>query len=161
MFQKNSIHRFKVESIEGREIDFVRFKGKKIMIVNVASECGYTSQYEQLQELYANFQDRLIIVGFPCNDFGAQEPGSHELIQQFCQKNYGVTFPLTKKITINSPAMHPVYKWLTSRAENGAFDSEVSWNFQKYLLDENGFLQKVFPPATLPIDPEILDWINS
>lgn len=157
----NSIHRFKVEGIEGEEIDFARFDGKKIIVVNVASECGYTPQYQQLQELQEEFKDRLVIVGFPSNDFGGQEPGSNPEIRNFCTTRYSVAFPLTSKITIKGASPHPVYKWLASKEQNGVMDSEVGWNFYKYLLDEQGQLVKCFPSSTNPFDEEILDWLAS
>jgi glutathione peroxidase len=154
----NTIHTFKVESIEGGSIDFAQFKGNKIIVVNVASECGYTPQYKQLQELYENFEGKATIVGFPANNFGGQEPGTNQEIQQFCSLRYGVTFPMAAKIDINT---HPVYQWLTQKAQNGLMDSEVSWNFQKYLLDENGQLVRSLPSAVSPLDDEILNWLNS
>ncbi len=157
----SSIHPFKVEGIEGKEIDFSQWKGKKVMIVNVASECGYTPQYQQLQALYEAFQHKLAIVGFPCNDFGGQEPGDEEEIKAFCTKRYGVTFPLAAKITIRGANAHPIYNWLTQQSQNGVMDSEVSWNFQKYLLDENGYLVKILPPSTNPLDEQVLDWLQS
>lgn len=144
---KNSIHNFKIGSLEGGEINFADFSGKKILLVNVASECGYTPQYAQLQEANELFAGHLAIVGFPCNDFGGQEPGSALEIMDFCTKRYGVTFPLTEKVKILGNDPHPVYKFLTRKSENGFQDSEVTWNFQKFLLDENGFLEAVFPPS--------------
>lgn len=152
----NSIHQFRVDGLEGDLIDFAAYAGKKILVVNVASECGYTPQYQQLQELYEHFGDRLVVVGFPCNDFGAQEPGSAVEIRQFCQKRYGVTFPLAAKVSIKGADCAPVYRWLTSAAENGHSDSTVSWNFQKYLLDEDGRLKAVFPSSCDPFDPSLL-----
>lgn len=128
------------------------------MIVNVASECGYTPQYQQLQELYEGYGDKLAIVGFPANNFGGQEPGSNNEIKSFCSLRYGVTFPLAAKIDITA---HPVYRWLTRKSENGVADSRVDWNFQKYLLDENGCLIRSLPSSASPLDDEILDWLNS
>lgn len=157
----HSIHQFKVKGIEGSEIDFAQFAGKKLIIVNVASECGYTPQYQQLQELYEEFQDKLVIVGFPSNDFGRQEPGTNQEIQAFCKTRYGVTFPLSVKITINGTTVHPVYQWLTRKSDNGVADSEVRWNFHKYLLDEKGQLVKSLPSSVSPLDEQILDWLNS
>lgn len=155
-----SIHDFKIKSIEGAEIDFADFKGKKILVVNVASECGYTPQYQQLQELYDNFKEKLVVVGMPCNDFGGQEPGSDSEIQSFCSVRYGVTFPLATKINILKNT-HPIYQFLTRKSENGLEDSEVRWNFQKYLLDENGFFVKILPPSVSPLDDEILNCVNN
>ncbi len=154
----NTIHTFKVESIEGGEIDFARFMGKKIIIVNVASACGFTPQYGQLQELYEGFRDKLTIVGFPANNFGGQEPGSNQEIREFCSLRYGVSFPMAAKIDIST---HPIYQWLTKKALNGKMDSAVNWNFQKYLLNESGQLVRCLPSAASPFDDEIMDWINS
>ncbi len=156
----HSIHQFKVRGIEDEELDFAQYRGKKMMVVNVASECGYTPQYKQLQELYHTFQDKLTIVGFPSNDFGGQEPGTNEAIQAFCNRRYGVTFPLAAKIKIKGPEMHPVYQWLTQKAHNGVADSDVRWNFQKYLLDEVGHLIKQLPSSVSPLDETILDWLS-
>lgn len=152
-----TIHTFRVAALDGGIIDFSEFRGRKLMVVNTASECGLTPQYAQLQELYEHFADRLVIVGSPCNDFGGQEPGSAEQIQAFCQQRYGVTFPLTEKVRI---AEHPLWQWLTQKAHNGVMDSEVQWNFQKYLLDEAGHLVRVLAPATSPFDDAILDWLR-
>lgn len=156
---EHSIHQFKVEGIEGSEINFADFEGKKIMVVNVASECGFTPQYQQLQALYQEFRDRLVVVGFPSNDFGGQEPGTNEAIQAFCTQRYGVDFPLAAKIKIKG-SPHPVYQWLTQKSQNGVADSEVRWNFHKYLLDENGHLFKDLPSSVSPLDEPILDWLN-
>jgi glutathione peroxidase len=146
--------------IEGNEFDFSSLKGKKIMIVNTASECGLTPQYKQLESLYEMYKDsNFVIVGFPANNFGAQEPGTDAEIVEFCQKNYGVTFPMMSKISVKGDDMHPIYKFLTSKDENGVQNSTVKWNFQKYLLDEDGKLVKVIPPGTLPDDVEIINWI--
>ena len=153
----NSIHQFKVEAIEGGTIDLAKFKGKKLMVVNVASECGYTPQYQQLQELYEGFVNHLVIIGFPANNFGGQEPGTNNEIREFCSLRYGVTFPLTAKIDVKT---HPIYQWLTQQSLNGVMDSEVSWNFQKYLLDENGRLLRTLPSSTSPLDDEIIEWLN-
>ena len=152
-----SIHQFKVKGIDGEEINFADFAGKKVMVVNVASECGYTPQYQQLQELYEHFQDKIVIVGFPANNFGQQEPGTNEAIQSFCTKNFGVTFPLAAKIDIDT---HPVYQWLTQASQNEVMDSQVKWNFFKYLLDENGHLVSCFPSAVSPLDEVITEFIN-
>ena len=153
----NTFHSFRVEGIEGGTIDFAALAGKKILVVNVASECGHTPQYGQLQELYEEFEDKIAIVGFPANNFGAQEPGSNHEIQTFCSRNYGVTFPLAAKVDVTT---HPVYQWLTKKALNGVQDSEVTWNFQKYALDEQGRLVHVFPPSVSPLDEEILEWLS-
>lgn len=156
-----SIHAFKARGIGGQEIDFAAFRGRKIMVVNVASECGYTPQYEQLQELYENFKDKLVIVGFPSNDFGSQEPAEDAEIAAFCTSIYGVSFPMASKVTIIGPHPHPVYQWLTQKTLNGVADSEVRWNFQKYLLDESGQLTGHLVSSISPFDEVVLDWINS
>lgn len=157
----SSIHQFKVEGIDGDEIDFASFKGKKIIVVNVASQCGYTSQYQQLQELYEEFKRKLVIVGFPANDFGNQEPGSNKEILDFCTTVYSVGFPMASKVSTKGSAQHPLYYWLTHRELNGVLDSEVQWNFNKYLLDESGQLVSYLPSAVSPFDEQILDWISS
>jgi glutathione peroxidase len=131
------------------------------MIVNVASECDYTPQYGQLEELYEQYGDRLMILGCPCNDFGGQEPLEDEEIASFCQTMYQVSFPLSKKINIRSKPVHPIYEWLTSKAQNGVSDNEVTWNFQKYAIDPNGQWQHVFSPETSPLDDVILSWIEA
>lgn len=151
----NSIHQFKISSLNGGTIDFSTFKGRKILVVNTASECGYTPQYAGLQELSEEYAQTLVVVGFPSNDFGGQEPGSSEEIQSFCQKNFGVTFPLTEKITVKGKEAHPIYQWLTSKEKNGVMDSEVKWNFNKFLLDENGVLLKKFDSDTEPLSESI------
>lgn len=155
----DSIHRFKVEGIAGKEIDFADFKGKKILVVNVASECGYTPQYAQLQELYETFKHKLVVIGMPSNDFGGQEPGSNHSIAHFCKMRYGVSFPMTTKVHIKGPDVHPIYQWLTRESENGVMDSEVTWNFQKYLLDENGQLIGTYAPSSSPFDELILSHV--
>ena len=158
---KETIYQFKVEDLSGDSFDFSTLKGKKILVVNTASECGLTPQYEQLQEIYEKYKDKnFVIVGFPANNFGAQEPGTNQQIATFCQKNYGVTFPMMAKISVKGSDMHPVYQFLTQKAKNGLEDSEVQWNFQKYLINENGELVKVVSPRTLPTDAEIVNWIE-
>lgn len=156
-----SIHQFKVESIEGKSFDFSSLKGKKIMIVNTASKCGLTPQYKALQALYEQYNNsNFVIVGFPANNFLSQEPGSNEEIALFCKKNYGVTFPMMAKISVKGNDMHPIYKFLTQAEKNGKLDSKVTWNFQKYLINEEGQLAKVISPRTPPNDPEIIAWIK-
>ena len=158
---KETIYQFKVQDLAGDEFDFATLKGKRIIIVNTASECGLTPQYEQLQSVYNQYKDQnLVIVGFPANNFGAQEPGSNAQIASFCQKNYGVTFPMMAKISVKGNDMHPVYQFLTQKAKNGLEDSSVQWNFQKYLINSNGELEKVIAPSTLPTDSEIINWIE-
>ncbi len=162
VMQKQNIYQFKVTDLYGNPFDFSTLKGKKIMIVNTASECGLTPQYRDLEAIYEKYKDQnFVIVGFPANNFGAQEPGSDSEIATFCKKNYGVTFPIMSKISVKGNDMHDVYQFLTKKSRNGLQDSEVSWNFQKYLIDENGELVKVIPPQTLPTDREIILWIES
>jgi glutathione peroxidase len=159
---KETIYQFKVKDLEGNEFDFATLKGKKIMIVNTASECGLTPQYKDLETIYKKFKDQnFIIVGFPANNFGGQEPGSNKEIATFCQKNFGVTFPMMEKSSVKGNDMNKVYQFLTQKSKNGLEDSEVSWNFQKYLLNEKGELVKVISPRTLPTDPEIENWIKN
>jgi glutathione peroxidase len=153
---QNTVYDFKLTGITGNEINLGDFSGKKILLVNTASACGLTPQYAQLQELHELHNDKLQIIGLPCNDFGAQEPGSETEVKQFCETHYSVTFPLTSKIKVLGQDAHPLYKFLTQKELNGLEDSEVKWNFQKYLIDENGYLQKVFSPMTTPLDEEIL-----
>lgn len=154
--QQKSIYEFKVESLDGGEIDFAQFKGKKILIVNTASKCGFTPQYEDLEKLYEQFKDKLVIIGFPANNFMKQEPGSDKEIASFCQKNYGVTFPMASKISVKGKDQAPIYTWLTQKRYNGFQDSKVSWNFNKYLLDEKGNLIGVFGSRTKPLSEEIV-----
>lgn len=135
---------FKVKTLEGQSFDFASLKGKKVMIVNTASKCGFTPQYKDLEALYEKYQDgNFVIIGFPANNFLGQEPGTASEIREFCTKNYGVTFPLMEKISVKGKDMHPVYQWLTQKSKNGVMDSEVKWNFQKYLIDEKGNLVDV------------------
>lgn len=155
------IYQFKVTDLYGEEFDFASLKGKKIMIVNTASECGLTPQYEQLQMLYSNYKDKnFVIVGFPANNFGAQEPGTDEQIATFCKENYGVDFPMMSKISVKGEDMHPLYQFLTQKSKNGVADSEVQWNFQKYLINEEGDLDQVIDPRTSPVSREIVLWIE-
>lgn len=157
----NTIYQFKVKDINGQNFDFANLNGKKIMIVNTASKCGLTPQYEQLEALYTKYKAKnFVIVGFPANDFLAQEPGTDKEIAQFCQVNYGVSFPMMSKISVKGKEMHPVYQFLTQKAKNGKEDSKVEWNFQKYLIDESGHLSKVVSPRILPNDPSIIAWIE-
>ncbi len=151
-----SIYDFKVEGLDGKTIDFASFKGKKILIVNTASECGFTKQYEGLQELYEKHKDKLVIVGFPANNFGGQEPGSNTQIKEFCKKNYGVTFPMAAKISVKGGDMAPIYQWLCNKSQNGVLDAEISWNFNKFLLDENGHLVTKFESKVTPMSDELV-----
>ncbi len=159
--EKGSIHQFAVKDIAGNDFKLADLKGKKVMFVNTASECGLTPQYEQLQAVYNKYKDQnFTIIGFPANNFGAQEPGSDQQIAKFCKANYGVTFPMMSKISVKGDDMHEVYQFLTQKAQNGLEDSEVAWNFQKYLVNENGELEKVISPKTLPNDEAVLAWIE-
>ena len=151
-----SIHSYSIKTLDGSsDINLSIFKGKKIMIVNTASKCGFTSQYKQLQEMAETYKDKLVIIGCPCNQFGGQEPGNSAEIAGFCKKNYGVTFPLTEKLYVKGSDQHPLYQWLTSKNSNGAIDSEVSWNFCKYIMDEEGKLLGFFPSMVKPNDSQI------
>ena len=156
-----TIYQFKVKDLYGKEFDFASLKGKKILIVNTASECGLTPQYKDLEAIYEKYKDlNFVIVGFPANNFGAQEPGSNEQIAKFCEMNYGVTFPMMGKISVKGNDMDKVYQFLTQKSRNGLQDSEVEWNFQKYLINEKGELVKVLSPRVLPTDDAIVGWIN-
>ncbi len=150
-----SIHRFSVPALDGGTLDFSAFRGKKILIVNTASECGFTPQYEGLEALYKKYQDKLVVVGFPANNFGGQEPGSNESISSFCKKNYGVSFPMAAKVSVKGSDAAPLFRWLCSKAENGVMDAEISWNFNKFLLDEEGRLLQHFDSRVTPMSPEI------
>jgi glutathione peroxidase len=159
--QSQTIYQFKVTDLYGKEFDFSTLKGKKILIVNTASECGLTPQYKDLEAIYSKYKDKnFIIIGFPANNFGSQEPGSNEQIAKFCQMNYGVTFPMMSKISVKGKDIHEVYQFLTQKDKNGLQDSQVEWNFQKYLINEEGELIKVLSPRVLPTDSEIVGWIN-
>ncbi|XZF13958.1 glutathione peroxidase [Chitinophagaceae bacterium MMS25-I14] len=155
-----SIYDFKVESLSGGTIDLAQYKGKKILIVNTASKCGYTPQYKDLEALYEKYKDKMVIIGFPSNNFLWQEPGSNKEISEFCQKNYGVTFPMAAKIAVKGKDMAPIYQWLTSKEYNGYKNSSVKWNFQKYLIDEKGNLVDVFDPGTKPMDAAVISAIE-
>jgi glutathione peroxidase len=142
---------FKVKTLEGKDFDFASLKGKKVMIVNTASKCGNTPQYKDLEELYEKYSNsNFVVIGFPANNFGGQEPGTAAEIREFCTSTYGVTFPMMEKISVKGDDMHPVYQWLTSKTKNGVMDSEVKWNFQKYLIDEKGNLVDVIAPKEKP-----------
>ncbi len=156
-----SLHEYKVTTITGGVKDFADLKGKKVMIVNTASECGLTPQYAQLQELYENTdRSNFEIIGFPCNDFGAQEPGTEEQVAQFCEKNFGVTFPIMAKISVKGANTHPIYQWLLEQSVEHGQHSEVKWNFHKFLVNEQGAFVKSVEPTTSPIDEEIVNWIH-
>ena len=160
--QVNTIYQFVVFDINHKPFDFSKLKGKKVMIVNTASKCGYTSQYEELQKLYVKYKKNgLVIVGFPANNFRNQEPGTNAEIAEFCSVNFGVTFPMMEKISVKGDDMHPIYQYLTQKSKNGVEDSEVAWNFQKYLINRNGVLEKMIKHKTSPLDDEIIKWIEN
>ncbi len=159
--QTTDFYSLSCKTIDGKDFSFSSLKGKKVMIVNTASECGLTPQYEQLEELYKKYKDQgFVIIGFPANNFMSQEPGTNDEIATFCKKNYGVSFQMMSKISVKGDDMDAIYKYLTTKSQNGFEDSSVKWNFQKYLIDENGKLVKVVEPRTLPNDPQIIKWIE-
>lgn len=155
-----SIYNIKINQIDGSPLNLSKFKGKKLLFVNVASECGFTGQYEDLQKLNELYQEKLMIVGVPCNQFGGQEPGTAEEIQTFCKQNYGVTFIITEKVDVKGDNQHPLYTWLTSKELNGVSNSNVKWNFQKYLVDENGMLIDYYYSITKPLSKKILNYLQ-
>ena len=160
--KKETIYQFKVKDLNGDEFNFADLKGKKIMIVNTASKCGLTPQYEALQALYTKYKDQdFVIVGFPANNFLRQEPGSDKEIAAFCSENYGVTFPMMSKISVKGKDMDEVYQFLTQKDKNGFKDSKVKWNFQKYLINEKGELVNVIKPRTMPDDEAVISWIEN
>lgn len=171
----SSIYEFKVPGLDG-EIDFSKYKGKKIMVVNTASQCGNTPQYAELEKLYEKYKDKLVIIGFPANNFGAQEPGSNEEIKQFCTKQYSVTFPMAEKVSVKGDDIHPLYKWLVDQSKEMAkkvpsdnskdlawksfLQNPVTWNFTKFLIDEKGELVAVFHNKVSPMSAEVLKYLN-
>lgn len=155
-----SIYDFKVAGLDGNDIDFSQYKGKKIMIVNTASKCGNTPQYAELEKLYNTYKGKLVIVGFPANNFGGQEPGTSTEIKEFCTKNYGVTFPLADKVSVKGDDIAPIYKYLSEQAAAKGLEDPVKWNFGKFLVDEKGNLIATFSPKILPMSPEILKHLN-
>lgn len=160
-FSQKSFYDFKVKDIEGQEFNLSSLKGKKVLVVNTASKCGMTPQYKQLEEIYKTYGgEKFTILGFPANNFMKQEPGTNKDIEEFCEKNYGVTFQMMSKVSVKGDDMDPLYKWLTSKSENGVLDSEVGWNFQKYLIDENGKLVGMVEPKVKPDDDKIVGWIK-
>lgn len=160
--QTTGFYDFKVKTLDGGTFDFATLKGKKVMIVNTASKCGFTPQYKDLEELYTRYGgEKFVIIGFPANNFLSQEPGTAAEIKEFCTKNYGVTFPMMDKISVKGKDINPVYQWLTSKSKNGVMDSEVKWNFQKYLIDENGNLKDVVYSRESPLSDKIVAWISA
>jgi glutathione peroxidase len=159
--QTSKFYDFRVKTLEGEDFDFSSLKGKKVMIVNTASKCGFTPQYKDLEEVYEKYGGELVIIGFPANNFMNQEPGSATDIRKFCTLNYGVTFPMMEKISVKGDDMHPLYRWLTLKSQNGVMDSEVKWNFQKYLIDETGKLVDVIYSKEKPSSDKISSWLSS
>ena len=158
---KGSFYDFRVTTIDGKPFDLSTLKGKKVLVVNTASKCGHTPQYAQLEELFKKYgAGNFTILGFPANDFLWQEPGTNAEIKEFCTVNYGVTFPMMAKISVKGKNMDPLYKWLTSKEENGVMDAPVKWNFQKFMIDENGHLVGMVPPGDLPTVDKIIHWIE-
>src|ERR1700712_3051846 len=153
-----SVYEFKLKSIEGKTFSLAQYKGKKVLIVNTASKCGFTPQYAELQKLADQYKDKVVVVGFPANNFGQQEPGNALEIKTFCQKNYGVTFPLSQKISVKGDDIDPLFKYLTE-APNPDFTGEIKWNFEKFLIDENGVLIHRFRSKTTPLDPELTKYL--
>ena len=159
--QTKNLHQFKATTIDGKIFYFESLKGKKVLIVNTASECALTPQFKKLQELYEEYGgDDFEIIGFPCNDFGKQDPADNEVISDFCTKKYGVTFLMMEKISIKGDNPHPIYKWLTSSEENGTLDAKVTWNFQKFMIDENGEVVDFVAPIKSPKNSKIIDWLK-
>ena len=154
-----TLYDFKVNNISGKPFDLSKLKGKKVLIVNVASNCGYTGQYKELQELHEKFGGKVAVLGFPANNFGSQEPGTNGEIATFCTKNYGVSFQMFEKISVKGGDTHPLYKWLSTKSENGVNDQAPSWNFCKYLIDENGNVVKFFGSGVTPMSKEITDML--
>lgn len=158
--KSKKIYSFKVESIDGGYIKFSKFRGKKILIVNTASNCQYTYQYAELQDLNNRYKDKLVVVGFPCNQFGNQEENNNDAISEFCKIRYGVTFPLSKKINVKGDSASAVYKWLCNKSENGVMDVDIKWNFNKFLIDEKGYLIAHFASNVKPESEEILQYLK-
>lgn len=159
-FSQTGFYDFKVKTLEGEEFDFKTLKGKKVMIVNTASKCGNTPQYKQLEAIHEEYGDQLVVIAFPANNFGGQEPGTAAEIREFCTEKYGVSFPIMAKVSVKGDEIAPIYKWLTSKSLNGVLDSEVKWNFQKYLIDENGKLVSVLDPKEKPDSDKVIAWLS-
>ena len=159
--QNKNFHDFTVETIDGGSYDLSELSGKKVLVVNTASKCGFTPQYEDLQKIYEDYgPEKFVVIGFPANNFANQEPGSDTQIKQFCQQNYGVSFPMMSKISVKGDDQHPLYQWLTQKKYNGKLDTKVKWNFQKYLINEEGELVDVAYSKTKPTDEKIVSWIT-
>ena len=156
-----SFYDLSITALDGKtKINFKDFKGKKVLCVNTASKCGYTPQYEGLEKVYEQYKDKLVIIGFPCNQFGGQEAGTNEEIADFCKKNYGVSFPLADKIDVKGSNAAPIYQWLTQKSKNGILDASISWNFNKFLIDENGKMMAYFPSNVKPDSESILSYLK-
>lgn len=160
-FAQQNFHSFKTKTIDGKEFDLASLKGKKVLVVNTASKCGLTPQYKDLEALYQKYKDdNFVIIGFPANNFMGQEPGTNEEIAEFCELNYAVTFPMMEKLSVKGKDQDPIYKWLTNKSENGKVDAEVSWNFQKFMIDENGNMVDFANPKEKPLSDKIVQWIE-
>lgn len=160
MGQSKTLHDFTVTTLEGETFPLSQLKGKKVMVVNTASKCGLTPQYETLEKLYKQYGgEKFVIIGFPANNFMKQEPGTNSEIREFCTANYGVTFPMMEKISVKGDDIHPLYKWLTTKSENGVVDAEISWNFQKFLIDEEGNVVDYLKPREKPDSEKVLSWL--
>jgi glutathione peroxidase len=155
-----SLYDISINNIDGEKMELSKFKGKYILFVNVASKCGFTRQYADLERLFQEYGDELVVVGLPCNQFGGQEPGQAKEIKQFCKENYGVTFPISEKINVKGENIHPLYSWLTTKDKNGNINSNVKWNFQKYLVGKKGELINFFYSTTSPLSKKIISEIN-
>lgn len=155
-----SIYDFKVSGLDGQAIDLSKYKGKKILIVNTASKCGYTPQYADLQKLYDTYKDKLVVLGFPANNFKQQDPGTNAEIQEFCKKNYGVTFPMSEKVSVKGDDIDPLFKYLVEEAGKMGIEDPIKWNFTKFLVDEKGKLIAVFPSKVVPTSEEITKYLN-
>ena len=161
MIAQVSLYDFKVKDIDGKDFDLSSLKGKKVLVVNVASKCGLTPQYDKLQDLYEKYKDKnFVVIGFPANNFNGQEPGTNEEIKTFCTLNYNVSFPMMSKIDVVGDNKAPLYKWLTEKSQNGKMDAEVQWNFQKFMIDENGQLVDFAAPREDPFCDKIINWIE-
>ncbi|MDY9918919.1 MULTISPECIES: redoxin domain-containing protein [Proteiniphilum] len=161
MESRKTLHDFTVKDIDGNDFSLASLKGKKVLVVNVASKCGLTPQYEQLQELYEKYRHlNFVVIGFPANNFLGQEPGSNLEIKEFCTANYGVTFPMMEKISVKGKNQAPLYQWLTKKSENGVMDQKVTWNFQKFMVDEEGHLVDAVMPKESPMSDKIINWIT-
>ena len=160
-FAQQNFHSFKTKTIDGEEFDLASLKGKKVLVVNTASKCGLTPQYKELEELYKKYKDdNFVIIGFPANNFMSQEPGTNEEIAEFCELNYGVSFPMMSKISVKGKDQDPIYNWLTSKSQNGKIDADVSWNFQKFMIDEKGDMVDFAGPRESPLSDKIVQWIE-